>query len=128
MIKEVRYIPSLKRNLVSFGELEKKGYVFKGEKGLVKVLRGSMVVIKGVRKNDMYALDGVVIVGSTSTIESTVYYKTELWHKRLSHVSENGLMELDKQCWFGSDRIDHLGLCEHYIQGKAYRIHFNMGQ
>ena len=56
MFEEFRYIPSLKRNLISLGELEKKGYVFKGQKGVVKVLRGSMVVMKGVRKNDLYAL------------------------------------------------------------------------
>ena len=33
MLKEVRYVPSLKRNLISLSELEKKGYVFKGERG-----------------------------------------------------------------------------------------------
>ena len=34
MLKEARYIPNLKRNLISLGELEKKRYVFKVKRGL----------------------------------------------------------------------------------------------
>jgi len=33
MLEEIRHVPSLKQNLTSLGELEKRGYVFKGERG-----------------------------------------------------------------------------------------------
>jgi len=56
VLEEVKFVSSLKHNLISLSELEKKGSVFNGEKGVLKVLRGTMVVMKGVRKNDMYAL------------------------------------------------------------------------
>ncbi|KAK8464488.1 hypothetical protein PHAVU_010G009750 [Phaseolus vulgaris] len=53
MLEEVRYVPSLKRNLISLGELEKKGYVLK-VKGGVEGDEEVMVVMKGVRKNALY--------------------------------------------------------------------------
>jgi len=37
-----------------------------------------MVVMKGVRKNDMYALKSVVDTRSTSTAEKIVYSKIKL--------------------------------------------------
>lgn len=67
---------------------KKKWYAFKGEKEVAKVLIGSMVVMMGVRKHGMYAFDGAIIYGSAFIAKSTVYFKTELWHKRLGHVSE----------------------------------------
>jgi len=76
MLEEVRYVHGLKRNLISLGELEKKGYIFKGEKGMMKVLRECIMVMKCVRKNGLYALKGVVIFGSASTTETIDYTKT----------------------------------------------------
>jgi len=37
---KLRDIPNFKRNLKSLGEHEKNEYVFKGEKRVVKVLKG----------------------------------------------------------------------------------------
>jgi len=54
MLEEVMYIPNLNRNIISLGKLEKKGYIFRGEEGVVKVLRE---VMKGARKNYLYALN-----------------------------------------------------------------------
>ena len=40
MLTEVRYVPDLKRNLISVGELDKKGYLFKGENSELLVVKG----------------------------------------------------------------------------------------
>jgi len=45
LLVDVRFVPRLKHNLTFHGELEKKAFVFKGEQGMLKVLRGSMIVI-----------------------------------------------------------------------------------
>jgi len=93
---EVRYVPKLKRNLISLGEFDKKGYVFKGEKGILNVVKDSMVVMRGIMENGLYSVDGEVVIGSAATATGRVLSKTELWHMRLGHVSEKRLIELAK--------------------------------
>jgi len=115
MLEEVRFVHNLKRNLISLGELKKKGYVFKGERGVLKVLRGSMVLMKGVKKNDLYALEDIASSNSTFTIQHIILSKSEIRHKRLGHVSKKCLLELKKQCLFGSDKIELLRFCEHCV-------------
>jgi len=47
-LKEVRFIPHLKRNLISVGALKALGLeVFIGD-GVLKMTRGSIVILKGV--------------------------------------------------------------------------------
>jgi len=41
VIKNVRLVLDLKRNLISLSEFNKHGYVFKGENEVMKVLKGS---------------------------------------------------------------------------------------
>jgi len=88
ILEEVMYVLSLKQNLISLYHREKKGYVFKWERGMLKVFRGFMVVMKGVRKNKLYALEGVVICGLAFIAEKIIYSKKKLWHKQVGHVSK----------------------------------------
>ena len=96
VIKNVRLVPDLKRNLISLSEFDKQGYLFKGENGVLKVLKGSMIFMKGMQKNGMYSLIGALVMGSAATVSVIRLSKTELWHRRLGHVSERGLIELGK--------------------------------
>ena len=53
----VRYVPKLERNLISLGTLESKGCTFKASGGLLKVNKGSMVLIRGRRsESNLYVL------------------------------------------------------------------------
>ena len=47
-LKKVRYVPQLKRNLISIGTLEALGVEISGIDGVLKMFRGSMVVLKGI--------------------------------------------------------------------------------
>jgi len=54
--KDVRYIPQIKKNLISVGALEAQGLEFTGRDGVLKVLKvlkGSMVMLKGVGCNNL---------------------------------------------------------------------------
>jgi len=42
-----------------------------------------MVVMKGARKNGLYALKDVIVFLSGSITENTFYSKTKIWDKRL---------------------------------------------
>lgn len=54
--------------------------------------------------------------------------KTKLWHTRLGHVSERGLVELGKQNLLGGKKVEKLELCEACVFGKAYGLKFNKGK
>ena len=47
-LEEVRYVPQLKRNLISVGVLKTLGLVVSIRDGVLKMTKGSMVVMKGV--------------------------------------------------------------------------------
>lgn len=55
-------LPDLKRNFIFLGEFDKKGYVFKGEQGILKVMKGSKEVLGGMKKQDLYTLEDEVEV------------------------------------------------------------------
>ena len=62
-LNNVRHILKLKRNLISLGTLDMVGCTIKAENGVLKVYKGSLVVMKGVRVNGLYLLEGISIPG-----------------------------------------------------------------
>ncbi|PPD70354.1 hypothetical protein GOBAR_DD32770 [Gossypium barbadense] len=46
----VRHVPKLKRNLISLSTIDSKGYKYRTESGVLKIFKGSLVVIKRQRK------------------------------------------------------------------------------
>ena len=44
-LRDVRHIPDLKRNLISLGTLDQIGCSIKVEYGVMKVIRGSIVIM-----------------------------------------------------------------------------------
>ena len=53
-LKEVRYVPQLKRNLISVGALKTLSLVVSIRDGVLKMIKSSMVVMKGVRRNNLH--------------------------------------------------------------------------
>ena len=49
-LKKVRYAPQVKKNLISVGTLESLSHAVSVRDGVLKITRGSMVVMKGVRR------------------------------------------------------------------------------
>lgn len=105
----------LKRNFISFGEFDNKGYVFKGEKGILRVMKGLKEVLRGCKWFNRYFIHKTRV-------------KIELWHMRLVHVNERGLVELGKQNMLGGDKVEKLELCEPYVFGKTCRVKYNKGK
>lgn len=68
VLHNVRYIPELKRNLISLGTLEKEGYTVKMQSVKIKVINGSRVILSGTRRdNCVYSLDGHAVAGELNT-------------------------------------------------------------
>ena len=108
ILQEVRYIPSLKMNLISLGMLDQIGCSFKAKNGCLKVVKGSLVILKGVKMNGLYILDGRTVIGSVLNVQKQCISKTRMCHMRLCHISERELQELSKKKSLGSDKLESL--------------------
>ena len=95
-LTDVRYIPDLKRNLISLGTLDSIGLSYKASSGSLSVMKGSLIVMKGEKKNGLYVLKGRTDYGIAAVGSLVTQDKTSLWHQRLAHVSERRLDELSK--------------------------------
>ncbi|GJX33968.1 retrotransposon protein, putative, ty1-copia subclass [Tanacetum coccineum] len=129
VLENVRYIPELKRNLISLGTLDREGYTVKLQNGRVKVIKGSLMVLSGTMKgNYVYSLDSWAESGEASIGIQEKESLAQVWHKRLGHISEAGLHELEKREVLGNKGLGKLEFCENYVLGKSTRVSFGRGQ
>jgi len=66
-LKEVWYVAQLKINFISVSALKLLGLVVSIRDGILKMTKGSMVVMKGVRQNNLYYLKGITVTGQVET-------------------------------------------------------------
>ena len=55
-LAEVRHVPDMKKNLVSLGALDSDGCKFSAEGGVMKVVKGALVLMRGNRVGNLYVL------------------------------------------------------------------------
>jgi len=70
-LKEVRYVPRLKRNLVSVGVFEALGLKVSTRDGVLEKTRDSMVVLKDIRRDNIYYLKGSTVTGQVATFTNS---------------------------------------------------------
>ena len=93
VLHDVRYVPGIKKSLLSVGQMDAHGYSTLFEKGSWKLTRGSRLIVKGMKKGTLYCLHGRSQQGLYIAL-GEVNSHMELWHKRLSHMSHKGLAML----------------------------------
>jgi len=128
-LTDVRYIPKMKRNLISVSALDAKGYKYSGGDSVLKVTRGSLIVMKGdlSSTNGLYYLRGSTVSGNATPVisKNSDCDAANLWHMHLGHMSELGLAELNKRGLLKGYETGKLKFCEHCIFGKHKRVKFN---
>ena len=67
-LTNVRHILKLGKNLISLVVLNDKGYKYSGEGGAIWVTKGTLVVMKGIKKGSLYILQDSTVTDSTATI------------------------------------------------------------
>ncbi|VFQ73301.1 unnamed protein product [Cuscuta campestris] len=95
VLKNVRHAPDICLNLISTSVLDDEGYVSTFGDGQCKITKGSLIVARGKKCSGLYWTNASVFVDSVNAIESDS--SSELWHRRLSHISEKGLDCLAKK-------------------------------
>ena len=115
LLKEVKHVPDLGKNLISIGQLASEGCISIFIDKTWKVIRGSLVIVKGEKVGTLYLCTG----NTDSSISSTsTRVDTTLWHHRLRHMSEKGMHILHKRNLFPDLKKIDLDLCEHCVYGK----------
>ncbi|GJW10457.1 retrovirus-related pol polyprotein from transposon TNT 1-94 [Tanacetum coccineum] len=128
MLNNVRYIPELKRNLISLGTLEKEGYTVKLQSGKVTVINGSKIALSGIRRdNYVYSLDGHAVAGEINASVEEKDSLAQVWHKRLGHINEAGLQVLEKHGLFGKKSLEWKQLVENHTGRTVRKIRTDNG-
>ncbi|KAK2999560.1 hypothetical protein RJ639_023203 [Escallonia herrerae] len=92
-LTDVRHVPELRKNLISLGTLDSNGCSYRATSGVMRIMKGSFIVMKGLKQNSLYLLQGSTVTGaaavaaSSSDVDSNT---TKLWHMRVGHMSERG--------------------------------------
>ena len=86
ILAEVRHILELKRNLI--GMLDQHGYMYKCYDGFLKVSKGFMTIMKGIRSNGLYTLQASTVIGVVAVLTYPKLSEAQLWHRRLDHVTQ----------------------------------------
>ncbi|KAK8519322.1 hypothetical protein V6N12_025363 [Hibiscus sabdariffa] len=119
-LKDVRHALDIRLNLISEGKLDDEGFCNTFSDGKWKLTKGSLVVARGKKSSNLYLMHAST---SRDTVNVTVNdNSTELWHKRLSHMSENGLNCLAKKNQLSGLKNATLKNCAHCLAGKQRRV------
>jgi hypothetical protein len=70
-LTNVRYVPEFKSNLISLGVLDSCGYKYTGQGGALTLSKGSLVVMKETKVDNLYKLEGCTEVASEVTYVSS---------------------------------------------------------
>ncbi|KAK8537987.1 hypothetical protein V6N12_044126 [Hibiscus sabdariffa] len=123
ILKDVRHAPDIHLNLISVGKLDDEGFCNTFSDGQWKLTKGSLVVARGKNSSNLYLMQAST---SRDTVKVTVNdNSTELWHKRLSHMSENGINCLAKNDQLSGLKNATLKNRAHFLAGKQRRVSFS---
>ncbi|KAI5402444.1 hypothetical protein KIW84_050167 [Lathyrus oleraceus] len=94
-IEGVYYVPNLKANILSLGQLTEKGYsILMEDRNLqLKDKTGRLVALVEIGKNRMYKLNLKSI--REKCLHVNVEDQASLWHLRFGHLHQAGLRRLD---------------------------------
>ena len=124
-MKEVLYVPGLKKNLLSISALDKKGFKVAFIDGQVLMWpKGKNIedaIIIGEEEGGLYKLKG----NSETAFVHESTDPSELWHRRLAHINYKALPHVNKVVTGLPDmKIKHEGICKGCAKGKNIKNPF----
>ncbi|GJW06711.1 retrovirus-related pol polyprotein from transposon TNT 1-94 [Tanacetum coccineum] len=120
-LKDVRYIPGLKKRLISVGHLDEEGYHVGFGDQQWKVTKGSLVVARGNKRESLYMVE-VPSDGINAAINGRG--NATLWHQRLGHMSVKGMKILALNGRILDLQKAVVGFCEPCVLGKQKKVSF----
>ena len=71
--------------------LDSLGYFFQFENSGLKIMKWTEIVIKGVKENCLYILQGLSVPALVGVSIVSEEDRTKLWHLRLCYISVKGI-------------------------------------
>ncbi|WOG95118.1 hypothetical protein DCAR_0314420 [Daucus carota subsp. sativus] len=129
-INDVYYIPALKNNIISLGQLVEKGYNIQMQDNSLIIKNKAQELIANVEmsNNRLFTLDMQTKV--QKCLKSVIKNDSWLWHLRYGHLGFSGLKLLSKTKMVdGLPEINESeNLCEACVKGKQHRQSFPVGK
>lgn len=115
LLRNIRHVPTLRRNLICLGMLDSIGCKYQGSTGRCEIKQDSKVVLVGIKTNGLYLIKDVQMTHSTLIATDNKLTKGYLWHKRLSHISGKGLKILSEQGLLPRGLAKDLTFCKYCV-------------
>ncbi|KAI5355061.1 hypothetical protein L3X38_007956 [Prunus dulcis] len=131
-IKEVMYLPGLKENLLSVGQMDEHGYHLVFGSSMCNIFDDhslhNLVMKVAMRKNRCYPLS--LSSNDFIALRASVSSSTWIWHERMGHLHLKGLNQLkEKEMVHGLPHLEAAnGVCEGCQFGKQHREWFPKNQ
>jgi transposase InsO family protein len=122
---EVYYIPSLKCNIISLGQLEEGGCRIEIDDGVLQVLdREQTVLVRATRKNRLYTMKPTLC--APVCLMSKIEEEAWRWHARYGHLNFRSLRELGLKEMVEGIPLIQKGeqVCDGCALGKQHRTPF----
>ncbi|TXG67955.1 hypothetical protein EZV62_009230 [Acer yangbiense] len=96
IITDVFYIPELKNNLLSVGQLQERGVAILIQHGVCRVYHPNkgLIMQTTMSANRMFIVLAKVLSNAPTCFQTTLEDNTQLWHYRYGHLSFKGLRTL----------------------------------
>lgn len=122
LLTGVQYIPDFKKNLISVGLLESKGFKIAMENGTLKILNGALVVMMATHHRNLYFLKGSTVVGGAATVSDIIGELASDTTRLLGHADDSALQRLMEQDLLKDVKTCKFEFCELCILGKQIRV------
>eukprot|EP00253_Pinus_taeda_P009563 PITA_09563 len=128
-LRDVMYVPGLKKNLVSVAMLEDRGYdvIFSKGKAFFRHIAMSQVKKIGIRVNNVYKLEVEDCISLSTKVEKVQSRDVgELWHRGLGHL-HHGALKIMQQISIGlpKGKLEKFDTCKGCTLGKYTKASFH---
>uniref|UniRef100_A0A2N9GIX8 Integrase catalytic domain-containing protein n=1 Tax=Fagus sylvatica TaxID=28930 RepID=A0A2N9GIX8_FAGSY len=125
VITDVFYIPELKNNLLSVGQLQERGVALLIQHGVCRVYhpKKGLIMQTAMSANRMFILLARILPKAPTCFQTILEDNTHLWHCRYGHLSFKGLRTLQyKQMVKGLPQLKAPSkICTDCMVGKQHR-------
>ena len=123
-LNEVLVVPSLRHNLLSVSKIESNGGTVLFKKGEAKIWINGRLVAKANRVGNLYVTSFKRRIG-TACVSQAKKEVNDLWHRRLGHLSMDGICKLKGMAEGIPDKLSRdIDFCECCKRSKMTKLPF----